>query len=69
MISHWREYCSELIGTALLLFIGIGAIALNFGSHSIVAQFIPNQSIRLLITGFMFAGGATLIVYSSLGIR
>jgi len=69
MISHWREYCSEFIGTALLLFIGIGAISLNFGSHSFIPQFIPDQSIRLLITGLMFAGGATLIIYSSLGQR
>ena len=69
MIGHWREYCSEFIGTALLLFIGIGAISLNFGSHSFVPNFIPDSNIRLLITGLMFAGGATLIVYSSLGQR
>jgi len=69
LISHWREYFSEFIGTALLLFIGIGAITLNLSSHSFVPHLIPNQNIRLLMTGLMFAGGATLVVYSPLGQR
>jgi aquaporin Z len=59
-------YLSEFIGTFVMMFIGISAIALNFGTQ-LVQEVIPSVSIRLLITGILFAGGATLVVYSPAG--
>ena len=67
MTYHWREYLSEFFGTAILLLVGISGIALNFSSTSFMPQLIPNNQLRLLLTGFIFAGGATLVVYSPLG--
>ncbi len=57
---------SEAIGTFVMMFIGIGAIALNFGT-SFMTETVSSPSWRLLITGLMFAGGATLVVYSPVG--
>jgi aquaporin Z len=61
-------YACELAGTALLLFWGVTAVALMWGSGSPVPA-IANPALRRLITGVLFAGGATAVVYSPLGQR
>lgn len=69
MKNHWIEYGCEFFGTALLLFIGLSAVSLNFGAGSPVLQWIPSENVRRLLTGLIFAGGATAVVYSPLGLR
>jgi aquaporin Z len=64
---HWREWAAELAGTALLLIGGLSAITLNFGAHSPVAPLLPSHSMRLLLTGAMFAGTGALVAISPLG--
>jgi aquaporin Z len=64
---HWREWAAELAGTALLLIGGLSAVTLNFGSHSPVATLLPSHSLRLLLTGAMFAGSGALVAISPLG--
>ncbi len=64
-----REYLAEFAGTALLLLIGLSAVVIDFASGSPVPGWIPNEDVRRLLTGIMFAGGATAIVYSPLGRR
>jgi aquaporin Z len=61
-----KYYFSEFIGTFAMMFIGISAIVFNFGTQT-MQEAIPSPSIRLLLTGFLFAGGVTLVVYSPVG--
>jgi aquaporin Z len=64
---HWREWSAELAGTALLLIGGLSAVTLDFGAHSRVAPLVPSHSLRLLLTGALFAGTGALIAISPLG--
>jgi aquaporin Z len=64
---HWYEWLAELAGTGLLIVGGLGAVTLNFGSHSVVAPFVSSHSLRLLLTGAMFAGTGSLVALSPLG--
>ena len=66
---HFPEYFCEFIGTAIMMTIGIGAVALMWGQGSPMPEMIPSTRLRLFVTGFLFAGGATLVVYSRLGQR
>jgi aquaporin Z len=61
-------YACELAGTALMLFFGVAAVAFLWGAGSPVPE-IPNPTLRRLVTGLLFAGGATAVVYSPLGQR
>ena len=64
-----REYAAEFAGTALLLLVGLSAVCADFGARSPVVSAIPDSNLRRLITGVIFAGSATAIVYSPLGRR
>jgi aquaporin Z len=46
---------------------GLSAVTLDFGAHSPVASLIPSHSLRLLLTGALFAGTGALIAISPLG--
>ncbi len=63
----WRELAAEFAGTALLLLLGVSAIVVNFSTASPVIDAVPSADVRRLLTGVLFAGAATLIVYSPLG--
>ena len=67
--AHIPEYLAEFAGTGLMLLIGLSAISVNFGEGSPVKDWLPNPHLRRLLTGIIFAGGATIIVYSLLGKR
>jgi aquaporin Z len=64
-----REYAAEFVGTALLLLVGLSAVCADFATGSPVVGAIPDSNLRRLITGIIFAGTATAIVYSPLGRR
>jgi aquaporin Z len=66
MRQHLNAYLSELAGTAIMMAIGVGAIALLWAPESPLPRIEPDR-LRLLATGLIFAGGATLVVYSPLG--
>jgi aquaporin Z len=59
-------YISEFAGTAIMMAIGVGAIALFWAPESPLPR-IEIERLRLLATGLVFAGGATIVVYSPLG--
>ena len=61
-------YACEFAGTALMLFWGVSAVAFMWGAGSPIPA-IENAALRRLVTGLLFAGGATAIVYSPLGQR
>lgn len=46
---------------------GLSAVALNFGRHSPVASVVGSHSVRLLLTGLLFAGCGSLVAISPLG--
>jgi aquaporin Z len=60
-------YLAELLGTAILLVVGLSAVSLDFGSSSPVRTAVPSATLRRLITGTVFAGGGAAVVYSILG--
>jgi aquaporin Z len=66
MRRNLSAYLSELAGTAIMLFIGVSAVAFMWGPGSPVPV-VPNGALRRLLTGILFAGGATAVVYSPLG--
>ncbi|MGW7257403.1 aquaporin [Streptomyces sp. NPDC054834] len=63
----WREMAAEFTGTALLLLAGLSAVVVGFAPASPVVAAVPSEDLRRLLTGVLFAGSATLIVYSPLG--
>ena len=66
---HFAEYLCEYLGTAIMMTIGVGAVALFWGRASPMPDMIPSPRLRLFCTGLLFAGGGTLVVYSRLGQR
>jgi aquaporin Z len=66
---HLVEWSAEFAGTALLLFFGLSAVVLDFAADSPVARVIPSQSVRLLLTGALFACTGSLVAISPLGRR
>jgi aquaporin Z len=68
MRNHLVEYACELAGTAFMMLVGVGAIVLFWADGSPLPR-VPVERLRLLITGMVFAGGATLVVYSPVGQR
>ncbi|HUZ89900.1 MAG TPA: aquaporin [Candidatus Acidoferrales bacterium] len=65
--AHWPEWIAELAGTALLMVGGLGAVTLDFGSHSPIVALLPSHSARLLLTGALFAATGALVALSPLG--
>ncbi len=63
----WQTYLSELIGTALLVGVGLSVVILDFGVGSPVAAFLPDAGVRRLITGFLFGATGAAIAYSPVG--
>jgi aquaporin Z len=62
-----RDYAAEFAGTFLLLLVGLSAVVVDFAHGSPVPRWLPDENLRRLLTGILFAGGATAIVYSPLG--
>ena len=59
-------YACECVGTALMLFVGVSAVALMWAPGSPVPAIHP-EALRRFVTGVLFAGGATAVVYSPVG--
>lgn len=63
----WALFVSELVGTALLVLIGLSLVILMFGTESPVAKWIPSEGLRRLITGFLFGTTGASIALSPVG--
>lgn len=63
----WELFVYELIGTALLVLVGLSLVILMFGTGSPVAHLIPSEGPRRLITGFLFGTTGALIALSPVG--
>jgi aquaporin Z len=63
----WKLFFSELVGTALLLLIGLSLVIFMFGANSPAAGLLPSVTVRRVITGFLFGGTGALIALSTVG--
>ena len=63
----WRPFLAELIGTALLVLVGLSLVIVMFGTGSPMARLIPGEGLRRLITGFLFGTTGATIALSAVG--
>jgi aquaporin Z len=63
----WQVFSSEIVGTALLVLVGLSIVILMFGAGSPMVRVVPNEGARRLITGFLFGTTGALIALSSVG--
>jgi aquaporin Z len=63
----WALCFSEFIGTALLVLGGLSVVIFMFGTGSPMAQLIPSEGVRRLITGFLFGTTGASIALSPVG--
>jgi aquaporin Z len=63
----WRLFLSELVGTALLVLVGLSLVIVMFGAGSPILRILPNEGLRRLITGFLFGTTGALIAISPVG--
>lgn len=60
---RWRLFFSEVIGTAALLLGGLSVVIVMSADGSPVARMLPNDTVRMAVTGFLFGcvgGGIAL---------
>jgi aquaporin Z len=63
----WPKFFAELIGTALLVLVGLSLVIFMFGDGTPMAQVIPGEALRRLVTGFLFGTTGALIALSPVG--
>jgi len=63
----WPLFISELIGTALLVLVGLSLVIVMFGAGSPMARLVPDEGLRRLITGFLFGTTGACIALSPVG--
>jgi len=68
-VLPWRIFVSELVGTALLVLVGLSLVILMFGDGSPIKEVLPSEGWRRLITGFLFGTTGALIALSPVGMR
>jgi aquaporin Z len=66
-VIPWLIFVAELVGTALLVLIGLSIVILDFGQGSPIVQLVPDAGARRLITGLLFGTTGALIALSPLG--
>ena len=62
-----RVFGAELIGTALLVAVGLSVVILDFGQGSPVLTLLPGAPSRRMVTGFLFGTTGAAIALSPLG--
>ncbi len=69
VVLPWQVFLSELVGTALLVLVGLSLVILMFGQGSPIAAALPDEGLRRLITGLLFGTTGALIALSPVGAR
>ncbi len=64
---HPRLYAAELIGTALLVGVGVSIVIAMFGRGSPIPALVPGAGLRRWITGFLFGLVGALVTVSPIG--
>jgi aquaporin Z len=65
--TPWELFLSETIGTGLLLLGGLSLVILLFGAGSPIVELVPNKTLRMVISGFLFGSVGALIAVSPVG--
>jgi len=65
--APWTHFLSELVGTALLVSLGLSVVIVNFGTGSPVIAQLPSPGVRRVVTGFLFGTIGALIAVSPIG--
>jgi aquaporin Z len=63
----WQLFLSELIGTAMLVLVGLSLVIFMWGTGSPMARLLPSEGLRRLITGFLFGCTGASIALSPVG--
>lgn len=63
----WPAFFAEMVGTAMLLMLGLSLVIFMFGTGSPMACLIPGVTVRRIITGFLFGSVGASIAISPLG--
>jgi aquaporin Z len=63
----WKVYGAELLGTALLVAVGLSIVIIDFGRGSPVASLLPSNAARRAITGLLFGTTGAAIALSWVG--
>lgn len=63
----WKLFGAELIGTAVLVAVGLSIVIADFGQGSPVGRLLPDAAVRRALTGFLFGATGGLIAVSPLG--
>jgi aquaporin Z len=63
----WTLFASEMIGTALLVLVGLSLVIFMFGTGTPMARLIPSEGLRRLVTGFLFGTTGATIALSPVG--
>jgi aquaporin Z len=63
----WQPLLAGLVGTGLLVLVGLTVVLLMFGTGSPGAQALPSEGLRRLITGSLFGTTGALIAISPVG--
>ena len=58
---------AELIGTAVLVAVGLSFVILDFGPGGLASRLVPSAAWRRVITGFLFGATGGLIALSPVG--
>ncbi len=64
---HWTAYAAELLGTAALVFFGVGAVLADFVPGTPVARLLPDPTARRYLTGMLFGGVGAAIAFGPVG--
>jgi aquaporin Z len=67
MKTPWTPVISEMVGTALLVGVGLSIVILDFSPTSPIVGILPDPGLRRLITGFLFGTTGGLIAVSAIG--
>ena len=63
----WESFISELVGTAVLLMLGLSLVIFMFGQDAPGASLIPDHKTRQAVTGFLFGCVGAGIAISPIG--
>jgi aquaporin Z len=65
--AYGNLFLAELIGTAILVLVGLSLVIFMFGTGTPMAPIIPDEALRRLLTGFLFGSTGALIALSPVG--
>jgi aquaporin Z len=63
----WAVFGAELVGTAILLCVGLSIVILFFGDGSPVTHLLPSSGLRRLMAGFLFGSTGAAVALSRIG--